>query len=203
MEKRKYELGKYADMHEEKEIAGKDGTKVTVRDHIPYAEKEAMGNEMAENMVMVHDDSCTYLSSQENKYELYLIAKYYTDIDTDDVDIDDIANFMINNGLAQAISDYIMDDLDEVRSIYCSLESAVRKTFDDDHSLTKAIRTSFGFLFTGEDITESLAKAEAMKDTVYEAINAFRKVEKEKEENIDHGKLTVGGNVLNFAKKKE
>ena len=66
MEKRKFEFEKYADMHDEKEVTGKDGTKVMVRDHISYAEKEAMANEMAENMIMIHDESCVYESSEYN-----------------------------------------------------------------------------------------------------------------------------------------
>ena len=103
------------------------------------------------------------------------------------------------NGLEEAIA----DDIKYVSEIFWRLYTALTTTYSDDKSLTKAIRTSFSFLFTGEDITESLAKAEAMKDTVYGAINAFKNLEKEQSENINNGSLKIGGNIIKFAKKPE
>ena len=203
MEKRKYDLSKYAEMCETTEIEGKDGTKVNVRNHIPYDQKEEMATEMAEILLMIHDDSCMFTNYQRDKVEKFMIAKYYTDIDTEDAEMTDIADFMINNELYDKIDEFVWDDLDEVRTMFRLLEKSVTKTYEDDKCITKALRTSFGFLFTGEDITESLAKAEAAKDTIYEAVNALRKVEKEREEKIDHGKLSFGGNIINFAKKTE
>ena len=202
MEKRKFELEKYADMHEEKEVTGKDGIKIMVRDHIPYADKEEMAKDMAARIMIIHDDSCIYDSSEYCKIEKYMIAKYYTDIDTDEVDLKDIADFLINNELFESIKKIVWEDYDAVRDIFWSIEESIKKTYEDDKSLTKAIRNSFGFLFTGEDITESLAKAEATKDVLFEAIGALRNVEKEREEKIDNGKVKIGGNLISFAKKE-
>ena len=42
MKKKKFSLKKYKDAHEEKEITGADGTVITVRNHIPFEEKEKM-----------------------------------------------------------------------------------------------------------------------------------------------------------------
>ena len=80
---------------------------------------------------------------------------------------------------------------------------SVFETYKDDKSITKAVRTSFGFLFNGEDITESMAKAEMTKDTIYNALSALREKEQEASEKINNGKLNVGGNLISFAKKKE
>jgi len=202
MEKRKFEFEKYADMHEEKEVTGKDGTKVTVRDHISYADKEAMANEMAEQLIMIHDDSCVYDSSEFDKIEKFMIAKYYTDIDTEGVEPKDIADFFINNEMMGDIREIMWRDYVEVEDIFWKLNESVTKTYEDDRCLTKALRTSFGFLFTGEDVTSSLIDAEDIKDKLFDAIGALRKVESEKEETIDNGKVMVGGNLINFAKKK-
>lgn len=202
MEKQKIDLGKYADMCELVEVDGKDGTKITVRTHIPYEEKEKMATEMAERLIVIHDDSCVYKSHEFGKVKKYLVAKYYTDLDTEDLTPADVANFFINNEMWRVIGQECGWDYTIVEDIFNDLYKAVKKTYEDDKSLTKALRTSFGFLFNGEDVTESLAKAEAMKDTVYEAIGAWRQVEKEKEEKIDNGTLKVGGNIINFAKRK-
>ena len=202
MEKRKFEFDKYADMHEEKEVTGKDGTKVMVRDHVPYATKEAMAHDMAESIIMIHDESCTYESSDYNKIKMHMIAEYYTDIDTDGVEPETVADFLINNGMIYDIMDIVCDDFEEVEDILWRLQRSVAKTYEDDKSLTKAIRSNFGFLFTGEDINESISQAEHARDTLFEALGALRKLESERAEKIDDGKVMVGGNLISFAKKE-
>ena len=203
MQKHKIDMSKYADMHEEKVIKGEDGTEITIRNRIPYIEKEAMAKEMAEYLLIIHDDSCIYLSSQLDKYEKYMIAKYYTDIDTEDADENEVADFLINNELMNEIGNYIWNDFDAVMRMFDALEDSVTKIYEDDKGLTKALRTSFGFLFTGEDVSESLAHITAEKGVIFDALKALSQVEKKKEETIDRGHLTVGGNVINFAKKTE
>ena len=133
---------------------------------------------------------------------MYAIAKYYTDIDTEDVDPENIADFFINNGMMRDIMDIVRGDFEEVDDILWRLQESVTKTYEDDKSLTKAIRTSFGFLFTGEDIAENLAQAEGVSDKLFEAFGALRKLESEREEKIDEGKVMVGGNLISFAKKE-
>ena len=203
MEKRKINMENCADMHDKKLIKGKDGTEITVRDHIPYSAKEAMAVEIINNSVTVHEDACVYYGSNHTKIELYMIAKYYTDIETDGLEYNDVADYLINNGLSNEIKQYIAQDYEYVQEIYVSLFDSLETIYCYDSSITRALRTSFGFLFNGEDITESLAKAEVMKDTVYDAISAFRSMEKEKSEKIDNGTVKIGGNIINFAKKQE
>jgi len=201
MEKRKFDLSKYADMHKETVVRGVDDTEVVVRDHIPFNQKEEMVHDLLINTISVYADSCAFTSESLGKMRLYMIAKYYTDIDTQDVEPEAIANFLINNGLIDEIEKYINDDLDRAMGMYWLMHDAFMTTYEDDHSLKKALKTSFGFLFNGEDITETLAKAEATNDKIYSAINALREKEKEKEEKVDNGTLNIGGNVINFAKK--
>lgn len=202
MKKKKIGLKKYADMHDEKEFAGKDGTLIHVRDHIPYEKKEEMARDMAEHTLMIHDDSCVYVSEQDDKYELYMVTKYYTDVNTDGADETSVADFMINNDLWNQVEDYIFDDFIIVTHIYESLKKSVTKTYEDDRGLTKAIRTSFGFLFNGENITDTISRAEQAKKTLVDAFEALQKMNKEKEENIDNGRLSIGGNIINFSKKE-
>ncbi len=202
MEKRKYDLDKYADLHKEDIVRGVDGTEVTVRNHIPYEKKEELVHELLIHTIGIHEDSCAYTSEAFERMRLYMIAKYYTDIDTEDVETSYIADFLINNELVVGINEFINDDFDYTMGIYWHMLEAFMTTYEDDHSLKHALKTSFGFLFNGEDITETLAKAEASKDTIFSAINALNEKEKEKAEKVENGTLNIGGNVINFAKKK-
>ena len=202
MKKKAIDFKKYADMHENKEIVGTDGTKVVVRDHISYANKVAMAVALVEENVMIHDDSVCYESFAMPAERIKGIMKYYTDVPVDDADAQEVADFAINNGLIGQIRDYIHDDYYEFEDVFVTLIRSVMDNYEDDQSLAKAIKTSFGFLFTGEDVTETLAKAEAAKDTVFDALGALREKEAQDESKMKDGKLKVEGKLLNFAKKE-
>ena len=202
MAKKKINFKKYADMHEKTELVGKDGTSITVRDHISYADKIQMAKEVIENCVMVHDDSCCYEGVNIYAEKIKAMVKYYTDVPVDDVDANEVCDFVINNGMIAQIREYIHDDYYEAEDVYVAMLNMVIDTYTDDMSLKKAIKTSFGFLFNGEDITESLAKAEMTKETMFKALDAINKKEQEEKEKMNGGKLKVAGNILNFAKRE-
>ena len=202
MKKKNINFKKYADMHEEKELVGKDSVAITVRNHISYADKIAMAQDLVENYVMIHDDSISYESYEMPAAYIWAVMKYYTNVPVDDADIHEVADFAINNELWNAICEFINDDYYAFQDIYRKLIRSVMDNYNDDQSLKKAIKTSFGFLFNGEDITESLAKAEMTKDTMFKALDALNQKEKEESEKVNNGKLNVGGNIISFAKRE-
>ena len=195
-------LAKYASLCEERVIKGQDGTEVTVRTHIPYADKTAMAQEITEQIVMVHDDSCWYISYNREAIVAKAILKYYTDLNVDDADPDEIMDFLINNGLYDQVMDVCGNDVEFVDQLVDGMTDGFVTVFDDDRSLAKAVRTSFGFLFNGEDITESLAKAEMAKDTLYNAVGALREKEEEEAKKLNDGSLSIDGNIIQFGKRE-
>lgn len=72
----------------------------------------------------------------------------------------------------------------------------VREVFEKEHSLEHAIRTSFGFLFDGKDLTQSMSEA---RDVTEQMINQFGKIMKA--EDVLAGKRLV--NLGQYAKKKK
>lgn len=202
MRKKKIDFKKYADMHDETELTGKDGTAIVARSNISYADKIEMAKWIVENYVMIHDDSISYESHELPAAMIMAVMKYYTNAPVDDADLYDVADFAINNGLIGQIREYIHDDYYEFEDIYVTMIRGVMDNYDDDQSLKKAIKTSFGFLFNGEDITESLAKAEMTKDTMFKALDALNEKEKEESEKMNNGKLNIGGNLISFAKRE-
>lgn len=202
MKKHKINFKKYADMSEVVEVTGKDGTVVKVMTHIPYEKKLAMVQEILEEGLMIHDDSICYEGYVIHAVRMKKILEYYTDVNVDGADATEVADFLINNHLMNEIENAIQDDWRYVLDIFYSMMDGILETYEDDKGLTKAIRTSFSFLFNGEDITESIAKAEAAKDTIYKAIGALNEKEKEEQEKMHDGLLTVGNNILNFSKRE-
>jgi len=202
MKKKKIDFKKYADMHEETELVGNDGTKITVRNHISYADKVQMAKDVIENCVMIHDDSCCYESYEIYAEKIKAMMNYYTNVNVDDADAEAVADFVINNGLLGQISECIKEDYYEAEDVYIAIINMVVDTYTDDMSLKKAIKTSFGFLFNGEDITESMAKAEMTKDTMFKALEAINQKKQEEKQKIDNGTMKVGNNILSFARKE-
>ena len=198
MEKIKIDMSPYKDMHEEKEIEGQDGVKLTVRTHIPSVDKLSLAKEALAMTMQIHEDSVCYDSYAECLIWLYCLAKYYTNLDMEDVSIEDVADFFVNNGLEEAMRDAIRKDERITNDIYLNLRSSVETVFDDERSIRRAIRTSFPFLFTGEDITEALAQAEATGDTLFRAVGALRREEQQEKKKVDDGTVEVGGVVLNL-----
>lgn len=202
MRKKKIDFKKYADMHEEIELTGRDGTKIQVRNHISYDDKIQMARDVIEQCVMIHDDSCCYEGVNIYAEKIKAMVKYYTNVPVDDVDAYEVADFVINNELLANIREYIHDDYYEAEDVYVTMMNYVMTTFTDDMSLRKAVKTSFGFLFNGEDITESMAKAELTKNVLFDALDAINRKEKEEQSKMDDGRLNVGGNILNFSKRE-
>ena len=202
MKKHKINFKKYADMSEVVEVTGKDGTVVKVMTHIPYEKKLQMAQEILEEGLMIHDDSICYEGYVIHAVKMKKILEYYTDVNVDGADATEAADFLINNHLMNEIDNAIQDDWRYVLDIFYSMMNGILETYEDDKGLTKAIRTSFSFLFNVEDITESIAKAEAAKDTIYKAIGALNEKEKEEQEKMHDGLLTVGNNILNFSKRE-
>lgn len=198
MEKKKIDFVKYSEMHDEEVINGADGVQVTVRNHIPYTEKYRMAQEMVEQNVIIHNDSCAYDSYRDSAVWKLKVLEYYTDVDTETVTPEEASDFLINNRLADQLMEIVGDDLGEVEEIYFTMRDGVIQTYEDDHSLKHALKTSFGFLFNGEDLSESLAKAETAGGTLFEALAALHNEEKKK----NPGRIDVGGTILSFAKKE-
>ena len=201
MRKKKYNMSKYANYCSEEIFTGTDGTEIVVRNHIPYEEKVSLAREMAEQILMIHDDMCCYYSYEGDAIEKLMVAKYYTNINTEGVSPGTVMDFMINNGLCDAVYEFIRDDWCAVVDIYQDIIHATEKVFDSDRSILRAVRTSFPFLFDGQDITETLANAENISGTLFDALAALKKENKE-EQRINNGVMNVGGNILNFSKRE-
>ena len=199
MEKIQIDASKYADMHNEIEVTGLDGTVLSVRNHISMANRMELAQDAARMTLRIHDDSAWYETPEKQANVLYLFAKYYTNLDTENLTPGDVTDFMINNELyGQLKEGAAWDDYALTLDMYHDLKWAAMDVFDNDRSISKAIRTSFPFLFTGEDVIETLAKAEATSDTLFRAIGALRREEKEEQQKVDNGTVEVGGVVLNL-----
>lgn len=190
------------------ELTGKNGDKIMVYRHIPYTEKEMLAFELAAGTFVCDDENkLSYTSYKRKLIEAYLIAKYYTNIDVEDAaDEDDyikVFDYLVHNELYEGIMNAIAYDYNIFsEAIMYDLLGATMQVFEKQNSFTAKLEKVFGFMFTGEDLTEQIAAAEDINGKL---VDMFKAVQERDAKNalLKNGKAKVnsGGAVLNMAKK--
>lgn len=196
MEKKKYQM-KLAD-YEMAEDVTIGGEVIRVKPRIPLDQKMQLASELVQ-MIAAEDEEAGIVtrSSLENVCELYLIIKYYTDVDLEDVGVEQVYDWIIGYDAYGRIKDIVMGDYWEVTYMVDQMFDGVKETYQAQHSLAHAVKTSFGFLFDGRDITEVLAESRGVGDQMVEMIGRLDEAAKKD----DAGHVKVGGNVINIGKK--
>lgn len=188
------------------EILGKDGTRVTVKKHIPYDEKEAMAMELLLYTNATDDDAMVmYDSYKKVLLETVLIVKYYTDIDLTDFGEEDdwrvLMDWLVMNEIYNELMDRTAEDRQMVTEINRLMTNATRTSYASEHSLGVKVQKLLGDdVLENEDVFTSMAKSEEVNNVMLQLVGAYREQQKaEKNRKMDIG----DGVVLNFAKKNK
>lgn len=203
MEKIKVNFEGVADLHSETMLKIGD-TNVTVRDHIPLEQKAAFVDEYIQLVLDEDEDAgVMQMTSVVPLLEVFLMVKYYTNVDVEGVKLEDVYNWVINNNSYTDLEDIIYHDIEQVRKMYGLLSRNAIEAYEREHSLGKAIQKSFGFMLNGEDITETLAKSREITDQMIDVVEQLHKNQPPKVKAEAAGKLMVGGNIVSIGKKQK
>lgn len=166
--------------------------------HISLEKKMQMATELAQAIMMPneHVGILTTVALYDVAV-LYMIMKYYSDADLDDVATQTVFDWIVGNNAYDRVMDYVSDDFAYVKRIVDSMVTNFQEEFVAAHSLTHALRTSFGFLFDGRDITETLAEGREVSDQILDVVGRLNEAAKKEEA----GRVKVAGNVINIGKK--
>jgi len=198
MEKKVFDIGGADKICKEIEMKIGDHT-VTVRDHLSFDERSEMAEEIASMSTMINDDDeVIMVTHMIDVIYAFEVVKFYTNVDTTDLTPDVVFDWVVNNGAMNELMDIVAEDLAYVTAMADQMMDNVIAVYEKQHSLGTAIRKSFGFLFSGEDITETLAQSQGLSEQMIDTLEKLKEANKKPTE----GKLNVGGNILNIAKKK-
>ena len=155
------------------------GQEVSVKNHVGYQQKmDAAEEYVAMSAVFDEEHGLCYMSPYEEAVKKYMKLKTYTGLD--------MSNYNGIDGLCR-----LMDDIDEVPIdefeelvdddwviiynlayvIYCN----VSDVFEKEHSLEHRVKTSFGFLLDGKDLTQTLAEAREVNEQMIDHLGAIAK----------------------------
>lgn len=151
---------------------------------IPYEQKIEFAKEYASMVIAVDEDTGRYKKIPfAYPVETYLAMKYYTNLDTEDCTAEDVYNFVLRSIRNSRLSEVISED---VKDTMCMAEAVVASIIDDNNYANSAgykIMKSFGSLFTGEDIAETLAKTQEVNEDMIKVIGLLN-AEKQKSKKV-------------------
>lgn len=158
------------------------GQEALVKDRIPYKEKMEAAEEYAARATVFDEElGWAYDSPLGDAIEKYIRLKYYTNIDMskyDDYDglcqmMDDIGEYPI-----EEFENATQKDWNILYELCWMLQSNAETAFEKEHSLAHRIKTSFGFLLDGKDLTQSLAEAREVNEQMIDHLGALAKQNK-------------------------
>lgn len=189
------------------EITGKDGTRVTVKKHILYGEKEAMAMELLLYTNATDDETFVMLDSYKKVLlETVLIVKYYTDIDLTDFGEEEgwhtLMDWLVMNEVYGQLLEVTEEDRQIVTEINRLMTEATRTSYAAEHSLGVKVQKMLGDeVLENEDMFTSMAKSEEVNNVMLQLVGAYREQQKAEK---NRKKMDIGdGVVLNFAKKNK
>lgn len=128
---------------------------------------------------------------------MVLMMRYYTDFDLSEFDGEEgwyqLHDILESHGALEHLYGFLVTDIAKVQRIYETLKTSASKSFEHTHSLNFLARKSFGSLLSTEDITETIAKASDVNNTMVDLMDAFVKLQSPK--NLAHD------NLLQFGKR--
>ena len=173
---------------------------IHVKTWMPCNEQENMAVEWAEKTVIFDEENGhAFMSHLEDMVFSYILLKYATDFPIGELSVEEVYNFALRAQIWDKIQVAINGYVWLVRDMYHSICCNMIRSFEKQHDLGTLLRKTFGFLLTGEDISETLAKSADIVNRMVEVMGVFQEHEDSKMKNSPQ--MKVGGVPLNFAKK--
>ena len=160
----------------EMKVLGQD---VTVKNHVTYSEKMDAAEELVA-MFTVFDEErgLCYISPYEEAAKKYMKLKTYAGLDMSNYNgIDGLCRLMddIDETSIEEFEKFVDDDWRALRDLAYTLYYNVEAVFEKEHSLEHRVKTSFGFLLDGKDLTQTLAEAREVNEQMIDHLGAIAK----------------------------
>lgn len=176
----------------EMKVLGQD---VVVKNHVSYQQKmDAAEEYVAMSAVFDEEHGLCYMSPYEEAVKKYMKLKTYTGLDMSNYNgVDGLCKLMddIDETPIDEFEEFVDDDWTVLRDLAYTIYYNVSGVFEKEHSLEHRVKTSFGFLLDGKDLTQTLAEAREVNEQMIDHLGAIAQV---KTQPID---------MAQYAKKKK
>lgn len=155
------------------------GQKVKVRTELTYKEIIEWAQEYVARAAILHPSGVAYWGHLSDAVEDLIILKALTDMDTSAYETEEGLMRMMDQTMENAEWFEFLKATSAVRMhikhMADRLFENLRKIHEKENSLDYKIRESFGFLFTGEDLTETLAHGREVNEQMIDHLGAIMK----------------------------
>lgn len=155
------------------------GQTIKVQSFIPYKTKvEAAQELVAIGAIFDEKLGIAYWSHMYEAATRYVRLKYYTDFDLTAYEGAEGLYLLMDRTDTEdstELDNAVGEDFDTVRNLAWDIYHNVKYVFEHEHSLGQKVLGSFGFLFDGKDITESLAEAREISEKMIDTLGAAKK----------------------------
>lgn len=187
------------------ELRDDHGNAFLVKRHIPYAQKEMMALEISAFLMITDDEKkMVYENFKSFLLETMLICKHYTTIDVTELGSEEkmceLFDYLTFTGLYGMMMETVAEDYRMVRAISDKMLTPACTAYERENSLTYKISNLFGDALNSETLAETIAKSDAVNNTMVDLIGAYRD---QKDRNAKKEMALGNGAVISLAKKKK
>ena len=144
-----------------------------VKKRIPHEKKMEMIEEYTSVVAMIEDDGSANWNPYSEMYWLYLILKYYTDIELyDDDNIGWIHDFDVEYGLEDAIREVAKKDINATYRMANAMVDMVLMAWEQSHSLQGTLSR-----LTSDKELEKLAHAAPLNEELIDLLKNKQEIE--------------------------
>lgn len=148
-------------------------------------------------MIFDEKNGIAYIGYNADLIRAFLILVHYTDLDTSEYDTGEgrqtLYDIIATHDMWDDILGIVEADMADVDNICMRLESSARRSFEHSHSLQFQVLKTFQSILGAEDVTETIAKAEALNSKLIDMLGALQ--------TQQSAPIETGG--MRLAKKKE
>ena len=167
---------KYAPEYEVVDIAGQE---IKVLKQISYDQKLAYAQEFASNACVIDvSKGISYENYDTEALSVYMVCKYYTNIDLKDFELDMGALHDVMVHHMGVIKDVCAQDLYISDAMAFNYTLRTIEIYNMENSLNQKIKMSFGGILNGEDLLKVIAESRVVNE---EMIDLLAKAKKQDE----------------------
>lgn len=172
------------------------GQKVQVKTYLPYKEKIECAKELVSRAAVFDESGAAYWGYLKDAVCVLLYLKAYTNADVSAYESEDgLLALMDGDGLATLMdADALLgrddvelrhfvwaarEDWGKVEDLADAMFGSAAKVHEKQCSLENKIKESFGFLFDGKDLTETLAQAKDVNEQMIDHLGRIAQMKRQ------------------------
>ena len=202
MDKKKYDMSHAADNARTTKVDLGNGNEITVLHFIPYSQKESFAMEFAEYVMQADEElGVCYDGYNAQMIEYYLVAKYYTDIDTEGIEPSAVCDFLCNSSSIDNIMGVVSDDFYFCRNMGYRIIEACKIRFETENGLARVVKNLLNTDVdtNNEETRELIEKLIDMRGALMEKQEDEKVLQFGTKKTANH--MKTGGAKINLAKK--